>query len=174
MESSLISIADWKYQESYDAVMVMVWTKLEVLRRDMYHTNGMALFMDFPPRWLSTRTALPQSRIEKRLHGLFLKYRTTHANLGLLLTPAFVELGNPDIVWLWSKTRNFYVPVQAAFVALALGVYGEVVFYFSKPRKGMWIRAPKYNRSPMRSGAVGMLREYRGGVNAKLRLPPGF
>jgi len=171
--SSLVPISEWKYQESYDAAAAMRWTKLTVLGRDMYHTNGMVLFMDSPPRWLRTMAILPQSRIEKQLHGLFSKYRTATANLGLLLTPTFVEFGNPDIVWLWSKTKNFYVPVQAAFIALALGMYREVTLYFSKPRKGMWIRAPKYNRSPMRSGVVGMLREYRV-EEPSLRLPPGF
>lgn len=151
----------------------MRWIKYTVLNRTMYKTRGLALFIDELPHWFHASNVITLTDYQKRIHRLFNKYRKCTPNLGLLLIPKYIEYGNPDIAWLYCEKRNFYVPVQAAFLSLLICVYGVVTFYYRKPKRSIWVRAPRYMRSPMRSDVVGLIREYRV-EDAKLRLPPGF
>ena len=161
--SGMVPFEEWGPLYSKDQANAMKWRYMYVMGRKAFSTEGAVILAQTKPTWLDVLDAKVKTLRDIKVEATFRKHNKERLGpLGKQLIPYCIQTGNPDIAWLYAPSKDYYVPIQAGFLAVAVAIYGRAVFFsFRRARYPIWVRAESSNRRIMKNNIVGMVREYR-------------
>ena len=159
----MIPFDDWSPLYSKDQANALKWRDMYVKGRKAFSTKGAVILGQGKPQWLDLAEARMKNPRDAKIEFLFKKYNKARVgHLGKHLVPFCIQPGNPDIVWLYASSKDYYLPIQAGFLSVAVAIYGRGVFFsFRKAGYPIWVRAETSTRRILKNNIVGMVREYR-------------
>jgi hypothetical protein len=159
----MIPYEDWDFKLSRDQANALKWRYMYILRKKAFTTRGAVILAQKKPSWFTVGESRVDPKRDVVVGILFKKHNKVRTGcLGTTLVPFCIQKGNPDIAWLYSEVKDYYVPIQAAFLAVIIAVYGKSFYFtFRRAKAPIWVRSESSNRRIMRNNIVGIVREYR-------------